>query len=255
MAWDVSKLVLSRSKILDGPVGTVYGLSFGSSGSKMYCVEYSSDSVREYDLGLNYDPFTETYLQNIDLTADGISNILDVEFNPTGAIMCVLCVGGIAEYNLGTPWDISTAVYSDYRSIPLYSVPLAGWRFKPDGTMVYFTSPFIEKMVGCSLSTAWDISTIQTIQEIELSFGQSGIDFKPDGTKMFISESKTDYIYEYGLTTAWNIETASYLRSSRCTVEIGNVKFDSDGTTIHITKNGMKEYTLPIGKHRAVKSS
>lgn len=253
MAWDVSKLKLSRSVVLDGPAGTVIGLSFGSSGSKMYCVT-TSNTVREYDLGMNYDPFTETYLQNIDLTADGILNMQDVEFNPTGSIMYVLDANGVAVYNLSTPWDISTAVYSDLESIPTYSQPLYGWRFKPDGTMVYFVSKFVEKMVGCSLSTAWDISTIQTVQEIELSFGQAGIDFKPDGSKMFISESKTDYIHEYGLTTEWNIETAAYIRSSKCTVLTGNVKFDSDGTTIYINSSGMNEYTLPIGKHRPVKS-
>jgi len=261
MAWDVTKLKFSRSKTLDGPVETLLGMSFGSAGAKMYCAEMLN-CVREYDLGINYDPFTETYVQKIDLAPDGVWNVIDVDFNPTGDVMYVLSISGssVHEYRLGTPWDISTAVYSGYESINTYSPMPQGWKFKSDGTMLYVTSWFSDLTIGYSLSTAWDISTLQKVQEIDLSSDcvsrdQVGIDFKSDGTKMFINCGTNHRIIEYGLTTAWNIETAKYIRSSGCTVQTDTVKFDSDGTTVYVMYGDMYEYTLPVGKHRAVKSS
>lgn len=261
MSWDVAKLEFSRSKTLDGPAGVLLGLSFGSSGSKMYCAEMLN-CVREYDLGINYDPFTETYVQKIDLSSDGVFNVTDVAFNPTGTKMYVnsLSNSEIHDYNLGTPWDISTAAHSSTRSVSQYSVLPYGFRFKPDGTMLYITSQGNDSIVGYSLATAWDISTMSKIQEISIlsecvGMNENGLDFKSDGTKMFVSCYTASNILEYGLTTAWNIETASYIRSSGCTVQMDNVKFDSDGNVVYVTAGGMYEYTLPVGKHRAIKSS
>jgi len=261
MAWDVTKLKFSRSKTLDGPFETLLGMSFGSSGSKMYCVDMSH-GVREYDLGINYDPFTETYVQRIDLAPDDIRNPIDVEFNPTGDVMYVLSISesSVHEYRLGTPWDISTAVHSGYESINTYSPIPQGWKFKSDGTMLYVTSGFSVLTIGYSVSTPWDISTLQKIQEIDLSStctigGMWGIDFKPDGSKMFINCWANHRIIEYGLTTAWNIETAKYIRSSGCTVVESGTRFSSGGTVVHVISGDVYEYTLPVGKHRAVKSS
>ena len=259
MAWDVTKLKLSRSKAtLDGG-GFMYGLAFGASGSKMYSIDLSFRTIREYDLGLLYDPFSETYLQEFSVYSEA-DNPIDVDFNPGGTKMYVISIGDSAvyEYNLGTPWDISTAVYSGYQDIYQYSELPYGWEFKPDGTMLYVTSNFRDNMVGYNMTTPWDISTMQKIQEIDLSsicIAPYGIDFKPDGTKMYISCDPSRKIIEYGLTTEWNIETAKYLRLSGCTVEIDNVKFSSDGTAVYVTAGGMHEYTLPMGKHRPVRSS
>lgn len=265
MAWDVTKLKFARSKTLDGPSVTALGLSFGSSGSKMYCADFSG-YILEYDLGMNYDTFTETYVQRINTTLDGIYNPIDVEFNPTGDGMYVLNMpsSAIHYYILGTPWNISTAVYSISQDIFSYSATPQGWRFKPDGTMLYVLSKTSNLMIGYSLSPAWDISTLQKVQEIDLlsecSIGNKyGIDFKPDGTKMFMGCGTTRHIFEYGLTTAWNIESAKYIRSSGCTVQITNVKFNSDGTAVYVNAGfgygGMNEYTLPMGKHSPVRSS
>ena len=259
MAWDVTKLKLSRSKAtLDGG-GSVVGLAFGSSGSKMYCTELSARTVREYDLGLLYDPFSETYLQEFSVNSE-VQTPIEVAFNPSGTKMYVISISNIAvyEYNLGTPWDISTAGYSGYKDISPYSVQPYGMKFKPDGTMMYITSNFDKNVVGYSMDTPWDISTIQKIQEIDVSPTcgiPAGIDFKPDGSKMYISGNLSNKIAEYSLTTAWNIESAKYIRSSGCTVALDNVKFSSDGNTVYVTNGGMYEYTLPMGKHRAVRSS
>jgi DNA-binding beta-propeller fold protein YncE len=259
MAWDVTKLKLSRSKAtLDGG-GFMYGLAFGASGSKMYSIDLSFRTVREYDLGLLYDPFSETYLQEFSVYSEA-QNPIEVAFNPSGTKMYVISIScnAVYEYNLSTPWNISTAVYSNYRDIQQYSVMPYGMKFKPDGTMVYVTSNFDKNVVGYSMSTAWDISTMQKVQEIDvlsICGVPYGIDFKPDGTKMYISCDPSRKIVEYGLTTAWNIESAKYIRSSGCTVEIDNVKFSSDGTAVYVTAGGMYEYTLPMGKHRPVRSS
>lgn len=258
MAWNVAKLKFSRSKTLDGPAGLLLGLAFGSSGAKMYCVEMLN-CVREYDLGLNYDPFTETYAQKIDLSADS-PNLSEVAFNPTGTKMYVNSTSNdeMNEYDLGVAWDISTAVHSVTADIREYSDGSEGFRFKSDGTMLYIVASFNAQIVGYSLSTPWDISTMAKTQSIDISecisSARRGIDFKSDGTKMYVS-CTSDKILEYGLDKAWDIETSSYLRLSGCSVFSGNVMFDSDGTMVHVISGDLYEYTLPIGKHRAVRSS
>ncbi len=89
-------------------------------------------------------------------------------------------------------------------------------RFKPDGLKVYLTDYPNSLVKEHTLTTAWDISTINTTPSDTFNTsGQSiqplGIEFKPDGTKMWIAPYNTgnDNIYEYNLSPAWDISSAS----------------------------------------------
>jgi len=257
MAWNVEKLVFSRSKTLDGAVAAMVGMAFGSSGTKLYSVNMSDERVREYNLSQVYNPFSETYVQELDIS--GVApTASDVSFNTTGSVMYVneIVSGDIHSYNLSTPWNISTGVYSTTKSTG-YAMS-DGFRFKPDGSMLYITGGTADVLVGYSLSTPWDISTMLKTHEINVSatcsgLNKSGIDFKPDGSKMYISCGAANTVIEYGLRREWDISTAEYIRASGCTVAIDNLLFNAAGNIVY--SGALYEYILPTGKARPSKSA
>ena len=83
-----------------------------------------------------------------------------------------------------------------------------------------------DKILQYSLSTAFDISTANFVQDFSVSGQQTGpqaIIFNNDGTKMFTVCANDDEVNEYNLSTAFNVTSASYTRvffSSRLKIQI-----------------------------------
>lgn len=171
----------------------------------------------------------------------------DIAFNNDGTKMYMVGTIGTAtvyEYDLGTPWVVSTAVYnSNSKVVETENSDPTGLSFKPDGTKMF--------MVGVAggsrayeydLSTAFDV-TSATYNGVNFSVGQdtfmSGIQFKTDGTKMYGVGSGGDAVYEYDLGTAWDLSTASYnsvsLSVSGQNAAMGDLAFKStDGTKMFL---------------------
>ena len=64
-----------------------------------------------------------------------------VEFKPDGTKMYVTGSTGddVNEYDLSTPWDVSTASYNQNFSVAAQETTPTAVRFKPDGTKMYVT--------------------------------------------------------------------------------------------------------------------
>ena len=147
-----------------------------------------------------------------------------IAFKPDGTKMYIsgnrqLVNGGrIHEFNLSTAWDLTSASFSQFLSIPDSSgVSRPGdMHFKPDGTRLYFMSSASDKVAEYSLSTAWNVATGSLTRSFSVTSqdgAPTGITMKNDGTKMYVAGRITDRIYEYNLSTAWNVSTASILQN------------------------------------------
>jgi hypothetical protein len=160
----------------------------------------------------------------------------------------------INEYNLGTPWDVTTAVFSTLFSTAGQDTAAGDLFFSSDGTRLYITGDANNTIFQYSLGTAWDISTA-TYSSISFSVAAkdtnpSGIWFKSDGTKMYVCGFSSDSVHEYDLGTAWNVSTATFLQSfsvsSQETVP-ASINFNNDGTKFYIvgsTNDNIYEYNL-----------
>ena len=121
----------------------------------------------------------------------------------------------VFQYNLSSPWDITTASYSgNSLSVAAQDGTPFGMSFKPDGLKMYLMGTGTDTVYQHSLTTSWDISTA-SYDSVSFSVSSqdsspSDVRFKTDGTTMYILGRTGVAIFQYALSTAWDISTASY---------------------------------------------
>ena len=196
--------------------------------------------------GAAWDISTARYVQEFSVAAQEIQPQC-VVFRPDGARMYVMGPVGddINQYDLETPWDISTASYTQNVSISAQELVPTGLFFKPDGTKLFIVGTNSDAVHAYTLSTAWDIST-RTYDSVSLSVASdeatpTGLFFKPDGLRLFVVGSSQDAILEIELTTAWDISTAVIDAAHSVQSEDGrpeDIFWHPDGTRFFIVAGG-----------------
>ena len=122
----------------------------------------------------------------------------------------------VFQYNLSSPWDITTASYSgNSLSVAAQDGSPFSIIFKTDGLKMYLVGSFTDTIYQYSLTTAWDISTA-SYDSVSFSVTSQAsfpvdVAFKGDGTKMYVLGNTVDTIFQYALSTAWDVSTASKL--------------------------------------------
>ncbi len=138
----------------------------------------------------------------------------------------------------------------------------AGIHFNTDGTKVFVvgTKDFEDEVNEYSLTTAFDISTTQSITRrlgigtTELGAPMSdlhpfGITFNDDGTKLYISGNQNNKIFELDLGSAFNISSATQVGELAT-----NAHANGDPTPCGLTFNndGTKLFLAGFHNHRIV---
>lgn len=190
---------------------------FKDDGTKMYIIGNTGDDVNEYDLSTAWDITTASYLQNKSIAAQETSPS-SLFFKPDGLKMYVLGAAGVDvnEYDLSTPWDVSSASYVQNFSVASQEAAPRGLFFKPDGNKMYITGNGSDNVNEYDLSTSWDISTASYLQNFSVATEETvpqALSFKPDGMKMYVVGSTGDDVNEYDLSTPWDVSTASYVQN------------------------------------------
>lgn len=213
---------------------------FGDSGTKMYVMGATNDTVYQYTLSTAWNVSTATYAgksfsvttqdatpQGIFFKSDGLTFYMVGQTNDT-----------VYQYTLSTAWDIATASYaSKSKAIGTEEANPRALFFKPDGLKMYVMGTTGDDVNEYDLSTAWDVSTA-TFLRVSATVGElnpAGLWFKDDGTKMYVAGFSNDAIREFTLSTAWNVSTISFSKSLAVGFEANpsGVTFKSDGTEIY----------------------
>lgn len=172
----------------------------------------------------------------------------NIEFKPDGSIMYAVdfVSDSIYQYALSTPWDITSATYNN---VSFYvgdkSNPPASFRFKPDGTKLYYLGGSDDDLYQYTLLTPWNVSTAvydnKTIDLTSRDANASDIFFKPDGIKMYYTgfEGFDDSLYQYTLSTAWDISTATY---DDIVIHLNSGAANTSGT--YITSSGTQLFSI-----------
>ena len=181
---------------------------------------------------------------------------VELHFKPDGTKVYVSDAnnsGGVFQYSLSTPWDISTTSYDGKFTAVFQS---NGLFIKPDGSKGYFTKNSTADILQRTLLTPWDISTASS-DGVSYNVASEdseplGLFFNDDGTKFYMSGDEFDKVHQYSLSTAWDVGTASYDgKSIDTTVESSNklagLAFSADGDQVFIIKrveNVVYQYNL-----------
>jgi 6-phosphogluconolactonase (cycloisomerase 2 family) len=252
--WDVSSASYIQNFSVAAQENTPTGIFFKPDGTKMYVIGTVGDDVNEYDLSTPWDVSSTSYLQNFSIAAQE-TGPRGLFFKPDGTKMYVIGIvkDDVNEYDLSTPWDVSSASYLQNFSVAVQETVPTGFTFKPDGTKMYVVGFNGRAVNEYDLSTPWDVSSASYLQNFSVAVqetGPQGLFFKPDGTKMYVIGDSGDDVNEYDLSTPWDVSSASYLQNFSVAVqETGpqGLFFKPDGTKMYVIGvNGrdVNEYDL-----------
>jgi len=178
-----------------------------------------------------------------------------IYFKPDGTKMYFADTSfqSIREYNLSTPWDITTLSEVQQKSVSAQESQPFGLFFKPDGTKMYVLGAAGDDVNEYTLSTAWNVSTATYVQAFSIAaqeLNPASLSFKPDGTKMYVLGASGNAVNEYTLSTAWDVSTSSYVQAFSVAAQDTNLKslfFKPDGTKMYVlgwSGRDVNEYSL-----------
>ena len=252
--WDVSASIYLQDYVISAQETNPRETVFKPDGTAMYVAGNAGDDINEYSLSTAWDVSTASYVRSLDVSPRE-ATVQSVSFKTDGTKMYIVgsTNDNVSEYNLSTAWNISTATYSQDFSLATQDGAPTGLFFKPDGTKMFITGVFTQRVYMYTLSTAWDISTLSISAQFSTGLNLVGISFKDDGTKMYLLDSGNKVVREYNLSTAWTIGTGeSFVQSFDVSGQDGYVEgvcFKPDGTKMYITGMGGEhiiEYDLGI---------
>ena len=229
------------------------GITFNNDGSKMYIVGQDSDKVHEYNLSINFNVSTASFVHSFSVSSQ--ENVpSSVKFNNDGTKMFI--VGSqrnrVHEYILTTAFDISTASHESFVSVQSQESCAWALDFNNDGTKMFITGctgdgakkEGIDEYtlnVGFDLSEGVNHVQFKQLSEIALvdpEWEPYGIEFNPDGTTMFIIGTGGNDVNQYSLSTAFDVSTVSFVGGLHLNAENANpsgIAFSKSGLKMFIT--------------------
>lgn len=221
------------------------GFTFNATGTKLYVVGRTNNSIFQYSLSTAYDISTASYDSVSFSVATQETNPIEAVFKSDGTKLYVVGWDGDAvfQYGLTTAYDISTASYDSVSfSFASQDTVAGSIYFKPDGTKFYILGAANDTVFQYSMTTAWDVSTA-SYDSVSFSFSSQetnpyGLLFNSDGTKMFVTGNTSDATFQYSLSTAWDLSTASYdsvsLDHTTVMTDPFGTRFSSDGSKFYV---------------------
>tara|TARA_R110000772_G_scaffold131301_1_gene239584 strand:- start:262 stop:1425 length:1164 start_codon:yes stop_codon:yes gene_type:complete len=120
----------------------------------------------------------------------------------------------IGEFNLTTPFDLTTAVFVQSLGV---TGSTSGVRLSADGTQLWWGNWTAESIDTATLSTAWDLSTAGA-QTSKALAGRAGdmqdFHWNADGTILFVISATGSVIYQYEASTPYDISTLGAITQS-----------------------------------------
>lgn len=206
-AWASNSLSYTAVNKSAGGTG-VRGVYVRPDGFKMYTVCSGGDEVNQFDLDFEWQLNSATLDANNFVTTaqDGTPRAID--FNSTGNLMFLAADDNdsVYQYSLTTPWDVSTAEYTN-KSLQLPNTSSrTDLSFTPDGKYLYVLTANILREY--ELTSNWDISTaISTGVSGTFPFAIGtvyGFYIKPDGSRIYtvgyVNTSVTHFLAEHVIT-------------------------------------------------------
>jgi sugar lactone lactonase YvrE len=189
----------------------------------------------------------------------------DLDFKSDGTIMYV--VGTVSDavhaYDLSIPWDVTTSVFSNSKSVSAYDLTPFGLAFSPDGVYMFILGDTGNQVGRYTLPTPWNPSsninvsidagqTFTITSLVPTATVPTAICFNPTGTRMYITDDNNNTAYQYNLSAAWDLTTVSYpsISLSLASVETNptGIAINKDGSRLFVTGGQfqtVQEFSLP----------
>lgn len=164
-------------------------------------ISFAGMSIPIYD-SKSFNTDTETALPiGVLLSQDG-SKMYVCDFAGGG--------GGVFEYDLGTDFDVTTAVHNSQMIAEDATLASDIW-MSPDGTKIFILYQTGDIIHQHTLNIPFELGSdggSETTFSIAEDTAVQGLAMSQDGTRMYVSGQSTDRIYEYILLDPFNISSA-----------------------------------------------
>lgn len=258
--WNIANAT-ANGKILDASaqIGANFcgPIRFKPDGTKLYLVDSNDVFIFQYSLSTPWDLSTATYDNKSfsPIAQDDTISDLYIGNNGTSLYLTTgdITPNSVLQYTLGTPWDISTATYTQAYNVSAQIGVANGLGFKSDGTIFYVSDILANSIVyQYSLSSAWDISTASYTGK-SFAFGaDSGSSFinpifQPNGERIIYATGGDNLVWQYDLSTAWDISTANNKVSKAVfpmSSSTAGIAFETDGSVVSISRSDITNKTV-----------
>ncbi|MDA7769986.1 autotransporter domain-containing protein [Candidatus Pelagibacter sp.] len=254
-AFDITTATKISETDLDIGGGTLmdkpHAIEFKPDGKVMYVIRSESGDVgvEQFNLTTAWDTSTLSHDASLSITNGGDVQIRAITFKTDGTRVYIAQRdhGKVIQYDLSTPWDISSATNQvESNAFTGEENNLRNIQFSSDGTFMYLGGSGGDDINKYRLPTAWDVSTIIHVTSYSISsqtVEMRGFKFTANFTKLYVtgdtadSGAGTNVVYEYSLACAGTI-TCDPINDKdiKATIE----------ANVELSKRIIKNNTLPI---------
>ncbi|MDA7714761.1 autotransporter domain-containing protein [Candidatus Pelagibacter sp.] len=254
-AFDISTATkISATNLVEAGGANIdkpHAIEFKPDGKVMYVIRSQSTKVgvEQYNLTTAWDTSTLSHDASLGITNGGDVQIRAITFKTDGTRVYIAQRdhGKVIQYDLSTPWDISSATNQvESNAFTGEENNLRNIQFSSDGTFMYLGGNGGDDINKYKLPTAWDVSTIIHVTSYSISsqtVEMRGFKFTANFTKLYVtgdtadSGAGTNVVYEYNLACAGTI-TCDPINDEdiKATIE----------ANVELSKRIIKNNTLPI---------
>ena len=256
-AFDITTATKTSETDLDIGGGTLmdkpHAIEFKPDGKVMYVIRSQSGSVgvEQFNLTTAWDTSTLSHDTSLGITngspADVQIRAITFKTDGTRVYIAQRDHGKVIQYDLSTPWDISSATNQvESNAFTGEEDNIRNIQFNSDGTFMYLGGNGGDDINKYKLPTAWDVSTITHVTSYSISSQTGemrGFKFTSNFTKLYVtgdtanSGTGTNVVYEYNLACAGTI-TCDPINDKDITAIIE--------ANVELSKRIIKNNTLPI---------
>ncbi|MEQ9425762.1 MAG: beta-propeller fold lactonase family protein [Cyclobacteriaceae bacterium] len=233
------------------------GVAFNNDGSTVYVVGQISNAVNEYKLSTPYDISTGVFSAAFSVATQE-PRPQGMAFNDDGTKLYVIGSDNdnINEYDLFTPFSVSTAIFVDDFSVASEEIFPTGMAFNIDGTKLYIIGDDDNEINEYDLSPAYDVSTATFVDNFSVGAEENrpqSMAFNYNGTRLYVMGFQGFDINEYHLSVAYDVSTGTFVDSFSVESEDSNPKgiaFKNDGAKLYMIggeNDAINEYTISPG--------
>ena len=282
-AWDLSTLSSSTSLDVSAKENDLRGIDFKSDGTELYIVGEQNDSVHRYTLSSGWDLSSASFTSTLDvgtllnggnqdsvgdgdlrgdnlgITTQKARNSASVGISTDGTKLFVgdHHFGYIAQWDLSTPYDITTGV-STTRSLSVNMKDNGSqFTFDSTGLNLYVTDSYYHRTQQYHLSSAWDLSTAETtiaywsnLDSRQYTWDPKSLLWSNDGKEFAIyGTSNSGFLSYYKVVDAYDIRAAAR-HGGNSSVEWGMEEYTTGNLTASISyTNSGKNILKPSGSY------
>ena len=206
-AWDVSTATYVRLFSTASQDSSPQDIFFKPDGLSMYIMGQTNDTVFQYTLSSAFDISTASYAsKSFSVTAQE-GTPTGLWFKSDGTVMYVIGTTSdtVFQYNLATPWDVSTASYANISFVVSQEANPTQVNLSADGTKMWITGQSGDDINEYNLGTAWNVSTATFVNNFYVGFQDSN----PTGlfidstaaNRVYIVGTSNDAVYQYNTAT------------------------------------------------------